>query len=69
LIVSKAFVSNRRADILAVRNDGKIDLFEVSSRTDDPKILERRMEEVLDKLPEDRRGQPKIISIDRYKYP
>jgi len=69
LIVSKAIVSNRRPDIVGVRKYGKIDLFEVPSKTDKPKILKNRMDEVLKKLPEARRGNKEIMKIDKCRYP
>lgn len=69
MIVTKAIVSNRRPDIVGVRKDGRIDLFEVPSKMDDPKILNNRMDEVLKILPEDRRGDKKIIKIDNDRYP
>lgn len=69
MIVSKAIVSNRKPDIVGVRKDEKIDLFEVPAKTDDPKILNNRMDEVLKKLPVDRKGNKKIIYIDKDKYP
>ena len=41
---------NRRPDIIGVRHDGTIDLFEIPSKTDRPEVLLNRMQEVLDKL-------------------
>jgi hypothetical protein len=67
--IPKFISPNRRPDIVGVRKDGKIDLFEVPSKTDRDEDLNARMQEVLDKLPEEKRGKPLIVQIDQKKYP
>ncbi len=55
---------NRRPDVWGVRTDGKIDIFEVPSKTDSIKKLNDRMADTL-KLFGDRAGTPKILEIGK----
>jgi hypothetical protein len=45
---------DRRPDIYGVRHDGTIDQVEVVSKTDDPRLLKRRMQENLEQMGEKR---------------
>jgi hypothetical protein len=53
---------NRRPDVFGIRLDGKIDLFEIPSKTDTVAALEARMLEVLKKLGT-QAGKRKIVHI------
>ncbi|MCC5816299.1 MAG: hypothetical protein JJT78_16230 [Leptospira sp.] len=65
----KLISPNRRPDIVAVRKDGRIDLFEIASETDKEEDLKERMREVRDKLPEEKKGAMIYLEIDQKKYP
>lgn len=60
----KDVTPNRRPDITAVKKDGKIDLFEVPSKTDDPDALVKRMTEVRNQLG-DRAGDINLLHIKK----
>lgn len=47
---------NRRPDVAIKRKDGKIDQIEVPSKSDDPKLLRKRMEDTHSKLPKEMQG-------------
>jgi len=51
-------------DVIGVRRDGKVDAFEVQSRTDKEKDLEQRLEAGMETLPEERRGDFAVILAD-----
>lgn len=53
--------SRKIPDIIGVRRDGKVDAFEVMSKSDDRKTLEQRLKEGMDTLPAARRGKYDVI--------
>lgn len=53
---------NRRPDIIGIRPDGKIDLFEIPSNSDKIALLKKRMDATLAQLGE-RAGDGKIVEI------
>ena len=55
---------DRRPDIMAVRRDGKIDQFEIPSKTDHPKDLYERMDNTR-KILGDRAGDIQVINIPK----
>ncbi len=53
---------NRRIpDIIGVRRDGKVDAFEVRSKSDNSDALETRLKEGLNSLPPKHRGRTGVI--------
>ena len=54
---------NRRPDVLGIRRTGRVDAIEVPSRTDIISDLIRRNEEIMRRLPLERRGQVLIREI------
>ena len=53
--------SRRIPDIIGVRRNGKIDAVEIKSASDQPDALMQRLNEVMNALPDGRRGKPKIL--------
>ena len=50
-----------RPDIIGVRRDGRIDAFEIMSRSDSEKSLVKRLRDGLKTLPKERMGAPWVI--------
>jgi hypothetical protein len=64
-ILGKKFKVNRRPDIVAIRKNGKVDLFEVRSKTDVGRALRDRMQEVRRQLAGPQRGIYEVLEIAR----
>ena len=56
--------SRKMPDIIGVRRDGKVDAYEVMSRTDKKPVLMQRLEEVMRSLPAERQGDYDVIDPD-----
>ena len=56
--------SNRRPDVTVVKKDGKVNVHEVESKTDNPKTLRIRNEEAMGKLPKHMQGTIDIVKPD-----
>jgi RHS repeat-associated protein len=48
-------------DVIGVRRDGKVDVWEVESRTDNPFIADAQIKRLLETLPEKHRGTAKVL--------
>jgi hypothetical protein len=57
--------SNRRPDVLTVDNSGKVNAYEVPSKSDDRQDLFQRNWEAIAKLPKEVRGEVKVIDIKK----
>ena len=55
--------SNRRPDVTIIYKDGRVDFIEVPSNSDTPKKLLGRIEEAMNKLPKERRGDTDLAFI------
>jgi RHS repeat-associated protein len=53
--------SGKIPDIIAVRRDGRVDVFEVASKSDTQDDLQRRMAEGMNTLPEGKRGTIQVL--------
>jgi ferric iron reductase protein FhuF len=56
--------SGKIPDVIGVRHDGRVDAFEVQSKSDEKEDLEKRLEEGMETLPEERRGDFAVIPAD-----
>ena len=57
--------SRRKPDIIGIRNDGKVDAFEVPSTSDSEKLLKIRLKEAELTLPEELRGTFDIRDLEK----
>lgn len=48
-------------DVIGVRRDGRVDAWEVQSKTDDPSVLRERLRSGLNSLPIEKQGQIQVI--------
>ncbi len=56
--------SRRIPDIIGVRRNGKVDAFEIRSRTDKKNILRQRLQEGMKTLPVKHRGKTSVFEPD-----
>lgn len=57
--------SRKIPDIIGVRHDGKVDAFEIESRSDNEASLRSRLKEGMNTLPEERRGDYDVLKPSR----
>jgi hypothetical protein len=53
--------SRKIPDVIGVRRDGRVDVWEVESKTDDPETLQQRLDDAMETLPEQNRGSTQVI--------
>jgi propanediol dehydratase small subunit len=61
--------ATRRADIIAVRRDGRVDLYEVLSPSQDPEDLYQKLDEMKAALPERNRGKIFVYDLNGQPVP
>jgi hypothetical protein len=68
IFANNMLTNQRRADVVIEHTSGRIDVIEVRSRSDDPRILSRRNLEVIKSLPPGTQGSVSVFDIPGFDY-